>query len=87
MSNSRAKSKAPRRSPPDVEAVWFTQITLTFDLRDGRSISVPLAFYPALLAAPESARLQHEIHGPCVYWSELHLKLSATDLLSGKKKG
>lgn len=87
MSNSRAKAKAPRSHPPAVEAVWFTQTTLTFDLRDGRSISVPLSFYPALFAAPESARLQHEIHGPSVYWSELRLKLSATDLLSGKKKG
>lgn len=87
MSNSRARSKAPRRPPPDVEAVWFTQTTLTFDLRDGRSISVPLSFYPALLAAPESALLQHEIHGPSVYWSELRLKLSVTDLLTGKRKG
>ena len=87
MSNSRPNANTPRKSAPPDEAVWFTQTTLTFDLSDGRSISVPLSFYPALLSAPPSARLQYEIHGPSVHWSELRLTLSASHLLSGKRKG
>lgn len=93
MPNSRRKLSKPEKlpappgNPTAVEAVWFTQTTLTFDLADGRSISVPLSFYPKLLGAPQGIRLQHEIHQSCVYWCELSFKLTAKDLLSGRKRG
>jgi hypothetical protein len=37
--------------PPDVTAVRISNQRLTFELEDGRSVSVPLAFYPTLLLA------------------------------------
>ena len=86
MSNSLPNSNASRNPAPEVDAVWFTKSTLTFDLRDGRSISVPLAFYPPLLAATEAARLEYEIHGGTVFWSSVGLKLTSKDLLSGRRK-
>lgn len=90
MSNSRAKhppSPAGLRPPPPVDAVWVTRTTLCFDLTDGRSISVPLEFYPILAAAPETTRNQYEIHLGTVYWAALGLKLTSADLLVGRRKG
>jgi len=75
-----------RRRPPLVEAVWVSRSTITFDLEDGRSITAPLSFYPSLLACEEELRNQYEIHGASVYWSSLRLKLSSTDLLTGRRK-
>jgi Protein of unknown function (DUF2442) len=92
MPNSRKKPSSLKKRPPalkiplGVDAVWLTRTTLTFDLSDGRSISVPLSFYAPLLAAPAETRQEYEIHGGSVYWSVLRLKLRAEDLLSGRKK-
>ena len=36
--------------PPEIQEVKITDDALTFDLLDGRSISVPLTFYPTLMA-------------------------------------
>ncbi len=86
MSNSTPRPSPSRRSaPPTIDAVWITRQTLTYDLTDGRSISVPLSFYPALAASAENERNQYEVHGDTVYWSALRLKLKAGDLLSGRK--
>lgn len=86
MSNSLSNAKANQNSAPEVDAVWFTKVMLTFDLFDGRSISVPLTFYPSLLAAAEAVRLEYEIHGSSVYWSSLGLKLTSRDLLLGRRR-
>jgi hypothetical protein len=44
-----------------VEAVYFTRDSLVVDLRDGRSISVPLTWYPRLLKATSKQRALWEI--------------------------
>jgi hypothetical protein len=48
-----------------VEAVYFTRDSLVVDLRDGRSISVPLAWYPRLQKATIKQRSSWEICGSC----------------------
>ena len=70
-----------------MEAVWLTRGSLSFDLQDGRSITAPLSFYPALLVADETLLNQYEILGASVYWSALRFKLTASDLLAGRRKG
>lgn len=85
MANSSSPARSPRAHPL-VEAVWITASLLHFDLTDGRSISVPLGFYPPLLAAPEPVRNQYEIHGGSVYWAALRFKLTSSDLLRGRRK-
>jgi hypothetical protein len=86
MSNSLPKPNPIRKPPPEVDAVWFTKTMLTFDLCDGRSISVPLSFYAPLLGSDETKRLEYEIHGGFVYWESLGLKLASSDLLYGRRK-
>ncbi len=76
----------PSRTPPPVDAVWITASVLHFDLADGRSISVPLGFYPPLQTAAAPARNQYEIHGGAVYWAALEFKLTSLDLLLGRRK-
>ncbi len=88
----KSKSPSPRaasglRPPPPVEAVWITRSMLSFELGDGRSISVPLEFYPPLLAANTATRNQYEIHAGSVYWAGLRLTLTSADLLMGRHKG
>lgn len=85
MANS-PPSALPSRTPPPVEAVWITASVLHFDLADGRSISVPLSFYPPLQAAAAAVRNQYEIHGGSVYWAALGFKLTSLDLLQGRRK-
>src|SRR6266513_1755081 len=45
----------------EIEKVHVTQDRLGFELKDGRLISVPLAFYPTLQHASEAERLNYEI--------------------------
>ena len=45
---------------PDAEDVTVTEDTLTAELSDGRTISVPLAWYPRLVHATEEEEGQLE---------------------------
>ena len=72
--------------PPDVTAVQITDDRLTFDLEDGRSVSVPLAFYPTLLLATAEERADHEICHSSVYWPKLDCDISSSCLLRGARE-
>ena len=71
--------------PPDVTAVTITEDRLTFDLEDGRTVSVPLAFYPTLLLAAPEERAAYEICHSSVYWPKLDCDISSDCLLRGAK--
>ena len=68
-----------------VKAVRFTEDTISVDLMDGRSITVPLVWYPSLLnASPE--QLNHwEICGGGygIHWPDLDEDLSTEGMLRG----
>ena len=68
-----------------VEAVYFTRDTLVVDLIDGRTISVPLTWYPKLLKATPKQRSNWEICGGGygVHWPEIDEDLSTEGLLRG----
>ncbi|HSO07501.1 MAG TPA: DUF2442 domain-containing protein [Pelomicrobium sp.] len=68
-----------------VKDVRFTEDSLVVDLMDGRTISVPLSWYPRLADASEDARAQWE---PCgggygIHWPMLNEDLSTEGLLRG----
>ena len=58
---------------------------LTVDLMDGRSIAVPLAWYPRLLAATPDQRANWQIAGGGygIHWPEIDEDLSTDGLLRG----
>ena len=68
-----------------VEAVYFTRDALVVDLMDGRTISVPLTWYPKLLKASPRERAYWEICGGGygIHWPEIDEDLSSEGLLRG----
>ncbi|MGB6854392.1 MAG: DUF2442 domain-containing protein [Thermoanaerobaculia bacterium] len=68
-----------------VENVSFTDDCLVVDLLDGRSISVPLTWYPRLLAASPEERANWRISagGFGIHWPDLDEDLSTEGLLRG----
>ena len=68
-----------------VRDVRVSEDTLTVDLMDGRTISVPLLWYPRLLAGTPK---QREKWQPCgagygIHWPDLDEDLSTEGLLRG----
>jgi hypothetical protein len=59
--------------------------SLIVDLMDGRTISVPLAWYPRLLQASPAQRQNWELAGGGfgVYWPDVDEDLSTEGLLRG----
>ncbi|HEY4255184.1 MAG TPA: DUF2442 domain-containing protein [Chlamydiales bacterium] len=68
-----------------VEAVYFTRDSLVVDLLDGRTISVPLDWYPKLLKASQKERSHWEICGGGfgIHWPDIDEDLSTAGLLRG----
>lgn len=68
-----------------VEAVYFTRDSLIVDLKDGRTISVPLTWYPKLLEATPKQRANWELCGAGygIHWPDLDEDLSTEGLLRG----
>src|SRR5687767_5564250 len=77
----------PSNTPPlDITAVHITDDRLTFDLEDGRSVSVPLAFYPTLMLASPEERNNYEVCHSSVYWPALDCDIGSEGLLRGAKE-
>ncbi len=72
--------------PPDIASVQITDELLTFELEDGRSVSVPLAFYPTLMLANREERAQFEICHSSVHWPLLDCDISSDCLLRGARE-
>ena len=76
-------------SVPAAEGVDVTEDTLTVELADGRSISVPLAWYPRLAhATPDERRNCRLIGGgEGVHWPDVDEDISVEGLLAGRPSG
>ena len=68
-----------------VKDVHFTEDSLSVDLMDGRTISVPLAWYPRLLHASDKQRKNWKIGGGGfgIHWPDIDEDLSTEGLLRG----
>jgi hypothetical protein len=68
-----------------VRDVHFTEDTLAVDLIDGRTIVVPLVWYPRLLHAEPSQRLNWHISGAGygIHWPDVDEDLSTEGMLRG----
>jgi hypothetical protein len=75
----------------DVRAqnVTITADTLTVDLNDGRSLSVPLVWYPRLLHGTSEERNNWRLIGNAggIHWPDLDEDISLENLLQGKPSG
>ena len=69
--------------------VTITEDTFTVDLKDGRTISAPLAWYPRLLNSTLEERQTWRLigGGEGIHWSDPDEDISVRDLLAGKRSG
>ena len=68
-----------------VKDVHFSEDSLSVDLMDGRTISVPLAWYPRLLHASAGQRRNWKLAGGGfgIHWPDIDEDLSTEGLLRG----
>lgn len=69
--------------------VQTTEDTLTVDLSDGRTISVPLGWYPRLEYASAEERKNWRFigKGEGIHWVDIDEDISVEGLLAGKPSG
>ena len=65
-------------------AVRFDEDCLWVDLDDGRTIGVPLAWFPRLLHASPQQRENYELSRRGLHWENLDEDISVAGLLAGK---
>jgi hypothetical protein len=65
-------------------AVRFDEHTMWVDLTDGRTLGVPLAWFPRLLHASPDARERVEISRVGLHWEDLDEDISIAGLLAGR---
>ncbi len=73
-------------SVPAAVKVRITSDALTVELRDGRAVSVPLAWYPRLVHATTKERGDWRFigKGQGIHWKELDEDVSVEGLLAGR---
>jgi hypothetical protein len=74
---------------PNAVDVTVTENTLSVDLNDGRTISVPLAWFPRLVYATPEQRNNWRLigKGEGIHWEDIDEDISVEGLLSGKPSG
>jgi hypothetical protein len=65
-------------------AVRFDEHTMWVDLSDGRTIGVPLAWFPRLSRATAAQRERVEISRVGLHWEEIDEDISVAGLLAGR---
>ncbi len=74
---------------PLATEVRVTDENLIVDLIDGRSLSVPLSWYPRLLHASQEERQNWQLlgEGYAIEWIDLDEHIGIEGLLAGRKSG
>ena len=74
---------------PEAERVTVTDDTLTAEMSDGRTIAVPLDWYPRLTHATPRERDNWELIGARegIHWPDLDEDISVEGLIAGRPSG
>ena len=74
---------------PNALSVTVTDDTLTVELDDGRTVSVPTAWYPRLLDSSEEERKGWRLigRGRGIHWEVIDEDISVEGLLAGRSSG
>jgi hypothetical protein len=65
-------------------AVRFDEHTVWVELTDGRTLGVPLAWFPRLLHATPAQREQVELSRIGLHWEDIDEDISVAGLLAGQ---
>lgn len=74
---------------PGVETVRVAEDILSVDLSDGRTLSVPLAWFPRLVHATPAERNNWRLigKGHGIHWKDIDEDISVEGLLAGNPSG
>ena len=83
MNTLAVEIKAP------IQHVVVTDDTLVVDLADGRTVSVPMAWYPRLMYGTPEERSHWRIigKGEGIHWPDLDEDISVENILYGRPSG
>lgn len=89
MSTSASDRDEARVQTALAVSVQVTGDALALDLDDGRTVSVPLAWYPRLLHATPTERENWRLvgRGEGIHWPDLDEDISVDGLLAGHRSG
>ena len=65
-------------------SIRFDEHTMWVELTDGRTLGVPLAWFPRLLGATSTERAQVELTRVGLHWEVLNEDVSIAGLLAGR---
>ena len=74
-------------APPEPVAATVSDDSVRIDLADGRTISVPLSWFPRLQHGTPAERANFELLAGGVYWPDLNADVSVAGVLNGEKSG
>jgi hypothetical protein len=66
------------------KSVWFDDNSIWVELVDGRTLGIPLAWFPRLLHATPEQRQKYELTVSGIHWDELDEDISVAGLLAGR---
>jgi hypothetical protein len=66
------------------KSLRFDENSMWVELSDGRTLGVPLAWFPRLLHATPEQRLSFEISREGLHWDEVDEDISIAGLLAGR---
>ena len=66
------------------KSVRFDESMIWVDLSDGRTIGVPLAWFPRLLSAKREQLQKYELSACGIHWDDLDEDISIAGLLAGR---
>lgn len=74
---------------PEATRVVVDEASLTVELVDGRTVSVPLLWFPRLVEATPAERGNWRLigRGEGIHWPDLDEDISVAGLLAGKRSG
>ena len=74
---------------PNAKSVSITDDSLSVDLDDGRTVSVPIAWYPRLLHALQEEKNAWRLigKGSGIHWDSIDEDISVEALLVGRPSG
>jgi hypothetical protein len=74
---------------PNAKSVNITDDTLSIDLSDGRTIAVPLEWFPRLVHATPTERSNWRLigRGHGIHWEDIDEDISVEGLVAGRPSG
>ena len=72
-------------APNEPVAVWFTDELLFVRLHDGRSIGIPMWWYPSLMKATAREKQNYELSPMGVHWPDIDEDISVASMIAGAK--